>query len=241
MITKLGYRVQVAGNGRLALELLARQDVDLVFMDCQMPDMDGFEATLEIRKREGRSRHTPIVAVTAHALTGDREKCLAAGMDDYLSKPIKSREVSAVLDRWLPGMVRGGATSAPSQPGHIDLSRLAELREMETPGEPSLVAELIGLFRDDGRQTLASLRSALGSGDRSAALRAAHALRGGAANIGAALLTELSAALEAGMMNNSLEVAGELLSRMECELELAATLLAAEVSSAPPGPAVLTP
>jgi CheY-like chemotaxis protein len=101
MLERLGYRTDVVGNGVEALEALARIDYDLVLMDCQMPEMDGFEAVKEIRRREGRRRHTPIVALTANAMEGDRDRCVGAGMDDYLAKPVDREALATVLGRWL--------------------------------------------------------------------------------------------------------------------------------------------
>jgi len=101
MLAKCGCRVDVAANGREALELFGQLPYDIIFMDCQMPEMDGFEATAEIRLLEGNGPRVPIVALTANAMAGDRERCLAAGMDDFISKPIKEDDLSKALDRWV--------------------------------------------------------------------------------------------------------------------------------------------
>jgi len=102
MIEKLGYRVDIAGNGCEAVEASERIPYDLILMDCHMPEMDGFEATRKIRARKLGVRHIPIIAMTANAMQEDRDRCLAVGMDDFLSKPVMSKSLAAVLDRWLP-------------------------------------------------------------------------------------------------------------------------------------------
>lgn len=128
-LEKLGYRVDAVGNGKEAIAALERVPYDLVLMDCQMPEMDGYEATAAIRQREGSSRHTMIVAMTAHAMTGDREKCLASGMDDYISKPVKPQDLAALLERIFAGPVVTRQNEQPINPlpPPVDLDHLHDV------------------------------------------------------------------------------------------------------------------
>jgi CheY-like chemotaxis protein len=111
LLTTLGLQAAIAHNGREAIEMAAAHDYDAIFMDCDMPEIDGFQAAREIRKAEHAS-HVPIIALTALSMPGDRERCLAAGMDDYLSKPVRRTTLDAALRRWLPDDTPPRVTSA---------------------------------------------------------------------------------------------------------------------------------
>ena len=109
MLERCGFRAHVVNDGREALQALSTQRYDAVLMDCQMPDIDGYEATRELRRRESDGRRTPVIAMTAHAMTGDRERCVEAGMDDFIAKPVRSQTLDEVLHRWIGSTGDGGA------------------------------------------------------------------------------------------------------------------------------------
>ncbi len=238
MLERLGYRADVAANGLEAVEALSRIPYAAVLMDVQMPEMDGYEATAEIRKREGEdtNRHTPIIAMTANAMQGDREKALEAGMDDYLSKPVKPEELDAVLERWVPKPDGGEEASAPEEatdgnaaPGGatdpLDQSVLAGLREL---GGPDLLEELRELFVEGVPPQLEALREAIRSGDAPSAQRVAHALKGSCGNIGALRMFTICAELEDVGHSGELESASVLIERLEAELRRVRAALEAE-------------
>jgi two-component system sensor histidine kinase/response regulator len=198
LLDKRGFAVECAGNGREALALLSTRRYGLVFMDCQMPEMDGYEATAAIRAGEaGGAEHLAIVAMTANAMKGDRERCLAAGMDDYLSKPLRPEELDALLERWLgapaPEPADGPDPVAKASARPVDEARVRVFRD----DYPEIAEQLVELFIDSTPPLLGELRAGAESGDGEAVRRAAHKLKGSCQNIGASAMAELAQTLEA--------------------------------------------
>jgi two-component system, sensor histidine kinase and response regulator len=193
MLGKRGFEVSCAGNGREALAMLAAHDYALVFMDCQMPELDGYEATAALRAREaGSGGHMPVVAMTAHAMEGDRERCLAAGMDDYLAKPLRPEELDAVLERWAGGPAAPQPRPSDASQALVDEARVRVFRD----DYPEIVEQLVALFVDSTPPLLRELREGAESGDRDAVKRAAHKLKGSCQNIGASGMAARAAQLE---------------------------------------------
>jgi PAS domain S-box-containing protein len=224
-LQKLGYAANAVANGREVLEALEETGYDIVLMDCQMPDMDGYEATAEIRRREGPTKRTTILAMTAHALEGDREKCLAAGMDDYISKPVKLEDLKVVLERWTADAIReresvdAGSRAPASIEDVMDSTMLANLRAIQKEGRPEVITELLDLFLSDMPPTLAALREALAAGEMLAVERAAHALKGSCAILGLQRAASFSAELEQEGRSGSVREASAIFARLEDELE----------------------
>ncbi len=235
MLEKRGYRVDVVSNGLEALEALAQIPYAAVLMDCQMPEMDGYEATMEIRRYEGTERRTPIIAMTAHAMQGDREKCLAAGMDDYLTKPVRAEELEAVLARWVPRPAverseappAGGASEPPEEP--LDQSVLDGLRELTGEGEPDILIELVDIFLSDAAERMVLLRDAIARGDANTLERVAHSLKGSSANFGARRMSRLCLELEQVGKQGDIMLAPELFARLELEWQRVGVALRAEL------------
>jgi CheY-like chemotaxis protein len=197
MIERLGPRVDVAGNGKEVIELLALLPYDLVFMDCEMPEMDGYAATAEIRRRNVGGRRIPIVAMTAHAMEGDRERCLAAGMDDYITKPVDPAAVDAVLRRWIrPPAGRDGSEPGIELAAVLDPRRIDQLRATLGRGGGALLRKVVEAFLADTTARLTALRQALDRNDAAAVQQLAHAVRGSCLNVGALHMTEVATALE---------------------------------------------
>ncbi len=197
MLRKMGYRADVAGNGLEVLDALARQPYDVVLMDVQMPELDGLETTRRIRASNAASDHLPrIIAMTANAMQGDREACLDAGMDDYISKPIQVRELQAALERW-GQQLNPIESSAPVEPAAvIDWAKLDELRALQAEGEPDFALEMIALFLENVPQLMTAIRQSIDEQSPPELQRNAHTLKGSSASLGAVRLAELCFALE---------------------------------------------
>jgi signal transduction histidine kinase/CheY-like chemotaxis protein/HPt (histidine-containing phosphotransfer) domain-containing protein len=235
MLETLGCQVDVAGNGQAILDALSRATYDLVLMDCQMPMMDGFEATARIREAEsaeGDGRRLTIVALTANAMAGDRERCLAAGMDDYLSKPLHRADLQAAVDRWLPS--RRLAFDAPvaretPHAGHLEAEgsppaadpldgpTLDALKAMQRKGAENLFEKVVGLYLHHTPDRVSQLGEAIGRRDAEAVRFAAHSLKSSSYIIGANHLAELCLVLESKGKGAALEGSEEDLGKIEAE------------------------
>ena len=242
LLRKLGCRHATADNGLEALKAIRGNSYDLVLMDCQMPELDGYEATRQYRREEKAGgapvRRLPIIALTAHAMKGDREKCLEAGMDDYLSKPFTRDQLYAVLKPWAPAGPRATPSTPPpaaafnARPAVVR-QVLDQYRDMQEPGVENMVQLMIGLFLRSCPPKLAALQQAVAAGDARAAFAAAHFIKSSCAQIGALALSERAAALEARTRRGELDGAVEDVAWMETELSQVLALLQREMEASP--------
>lgn len=240
MLEILGCAVKVVENGRLAVQAFTRESWDLILMDCNMPEMDGFEATALIRTLEtGTGQRVPIVAMTANTQPADVAKCLSAGMDDHLSKPLTLESVSAHLYRWLPGLVKlspallAGSMSNARHDEPVDRAALVRLRE----ALGGAVGQAIRPFLEDMPVYLEHMETAVEVGDSDALRRAAHAVKGAAGNFGALALVALAKELEALAEQGHDATAGHLIARLRAEYTLVGQTLSQELQSEPEEPA----
>jgi CheY-like chemotaxis protein/HPt (histidine-containing phosphotransfer) domain-containing protein len=224
LLAQMGYRADVAANGLEAVDAVERQTYDVVLMDVQMPELDGFEASREINRRWPGNRRPRIVAMTANAMQGDRELCVAAGMDDYVAKPVRIEELVSALERTprraagvapvgavaaaaeeAAAAAPGSAASGPSEPTATDaIDRVTFDGLIRSMGAP-FVAELIDTFVEDARELTAQLPAALARRDLDAFRRAAHSLKSTSESLGATALAALARDLEALARAGSLE------------------------------------
>ncbi|MSQ48072.1 MAG: response regulator [Deltaproteobacteria bacterium] len=261
MLELMGCQVETVYNGKEALKALARSTYDLVLMDCQMPEMDGFEATKAIRSQEAATTSTtrprlPIIALTANAMTGDQELCLAAGMDDYLSKPFSQEQLRKVLSRWLPQTAQQGnaqkiipvSALRPSQGveqrqsgagapgpektsvnGILDPHALDQIRTLQRPGKPNIIHRLVGSYLKDSVSLIETIRVAIAQNDPPTLHRAAHTLKSTSATVGAQSLAKLCQNLEDIGQANTTDNAAALMSAIEREYQQVATALQSEL------------
>lgn len=223
LLQREGCRVDVASDGEQALEAFSQGAYDVIFMDCQMPVMNGFQATRAIRKKkEGQA--VPIIAMTAQAMPGDRERCLAEGMNDYLCKPVQSDELKRVLAEW-GGFDRVDAadqalTNTMMKDDEVlDSDVIDSLRELGGEDDPELLAELVGLFLSDTPKRIDELLTAVASDDLQGMERAAHALKSSAANLGAMNFSELFRSIESAGRSEDMETARPLVARCQGEFQ----------------------
>jgi signal transduction histidine kinase/CheY-like chemotaxis protein len=213
MIRSLGCDVHLAEDGLQALEILSHARYDAVLMDCQMPRLDGFEATRALRAREAAGERTPVVALTANVLEGDREACLAAGMDDYLAKPFDRDALRGVLRRWLPQP--GGAPHAASAP--LDPAALDAIRSLNPARGDALVAKVVSAYLASAPTALAELRACAEAGDADGLSFQAHALKSSSGHVGARRMVELARSLEGDARERELKRAKDLVDALDEE------------------------
>lgn len=228
MLEKLGYEADFVCDGRQVLKAVAEKEYDVLLMDVQMPEMDGIETTRRICAERPRERRPRIIAMTANAMNGDREQCMEAGMDYYLSKPIRKQDLLAVLERC--GTIYYDPADDPqaietAEPAIVDFSMFQSLEEFSPGSADEIIAELIGIFLEESPRGLETLRLAVADRDIARIERAAHALKGSCATIGAAKTAKTCAELEKAAFDGDLGGADELVERVATELEMAARVL----------------
>ena len=223
LLEELGFGAVVVPNGLGVLDACARGEYAMVLMDCQMPEMDGYAATAELRRREGAGRRTPVIALTADAMPGTRRRCLEAGMDDYLSKPFTREELEAVIAKWDGRHVaRADADDAPEEDAAVDdvldLRLIERLHAFREQGDVGAIVKLIDTFLQDINTRRDAITEAYGSRDRERVRREAHALKGSAGFFGAVRLSKVCAELMAPATGGELPPAREALQRLDDEL-----------------------
>jgi two-component system sensor histidine kinase/response regulator len=239
ILENMDCRVVTAVNGSCAVKLLADEVFDLILMDCEMPVMDGFDASKAIRELElgqrrdgGSAPHVPIVALTAHALAEIREKCLRSGMDDFLVKPFDELQIGDMLMRWIPTHNRGSrekpapapevaAISPDSAPAVIDLAAIAQIRAIRGKDDISLFERVVAQFAETAPSLAATLRAQYVSGDSEALWRTAHSLKSSAAALGAGRLSHRCAEIETRAREAGLSSVGGLLDGLDADVAAA--------------------
>jgi CheY-like chemotaxis protein/HPt (histidine-containing phosphotransfer) domain-containing protein len=238
MLLIYGCEVHIAENGKRVLEALSRQSFDLILMDCQMPEMDGYEATRKIRETEPSSdsrERTPIVALTAHAMKGDRERCLDAGMDDYLSKPLSQNDLERVLAEWVkaevpqPPVARESKVTQDTNGPGIDPKALDQIRQLDQDGSAGILERVLQIYLDESSDLFSKIRDAINKNDAQGLRAAAHSLKSSSAQVGAMELSEFCKEMESIGRRESVSGAEEILTRTELKFEEARSALSREL------------
>lgn len=247
MLEHLGFDVDAVTDGHGAVTAALQMHYRAVFMDCQIPGLDGCQATAEIRRRQEPDRRTPIIAITASATNADQQRCLAAGMDDFLAKPLTLKALAAILARWAPEGTVAAIADDPAasllndtvDPGPADSGRavldadvVARLERLGAAAGEDLMAALATLFLADADARIVALRQALADGDPAAIVRSAHSLTGSSANLGATALSRLCATLATGSAAADLVARQALVDGIEVELGRVRNALSALVPAA---------
>jgi len=234
-----GYSVTVVNNGREALDAHAQGAFDLILMDCHMPEMDGFEATREIRGRERSSigKHVPIIALTANAMAQDREECLNTGMDDHLSKPFSMQTMQDMLDRWMPqaASTKSAAATELAARGPAKAAAALDRRvldQLSTLLKPERLARAINFYLVESPKLIQKLKQAAAANDAPEIVRSAHSLKSSSANLGASVLSRYCEDIEASARRADAEEACKLFAKIETEYGCVQTALTAELELA---------
>jgi PAS domain S-box-containing protein len=235
-LKKLGYEVEIVSTGRQALEKLdlEPQRYDLVLMDCQMPEMDGFQATRQLRTQEQLTgQHMLVIAMTANAMMGDRELCIEAGMDDYISKPVKLEDLHAVLQKCHMTIKDALRTDEPAvlfdTSDLLDMATIQGVRELQMEGEPDIFQELVNIFLNESSSIMVKAFQAVEDKDAVQLRQMAHSIKGTSANVGAKLLSAQAAEIEVLAKNGDLQKAGYLLTALQDVYRQSCAALEAEL------------
>ncbi len=220
IINKIGYKSDIANNGQEAIEKYTSNKFDLILMDIQMPEMDGFEATEAIRNFEKENRnHIPIIAITAHAMSGDKKRCLDAGMDDYISKPIQPQKLVDTIEKWTYHK-RNDSHDAMNnnEEDYLPIFDKNSLLE-RVDGDEEFLRNLMNLFINDFKNYYTKLDQSIHNNDLELLASTAHSLKGSSANISALSLSHISKAIEQAGKNNDLQTAAGLLIKLDEEYQ----------------------
>ena len=221
LLERHGHRITIANNGQEACDQLERQKFDIVLMDVQMPELDGLSATRRIREREAKSGgHVPIIAMTAHALKGDRERCLESGMDEYVSKPIRERQLLAALR----GMLGDDVAAMPAEPPDEPIAPAADVLDWNVAlnicsGDHALLRDMVEAFLDEHPRRIEEIRRAIDTQDFELLNRAAHTIKGSMRYFGAQGVFDRAFGMEQLGASKSLDGAEEVFGLLQQELQ----------------------